>query len=380
MVDNRRNQSAINGSQSPNINFLQKIGALDENGNLIWTLEFLKKRYSNFWLEIKTQRMGRHLHRDRFKKIFDQYPIFLSRIDNHQDFTIDDRNLISDMLKSKVFTNTDQVINNYSNQIDNIDEFINEICKANNFENCKDSILSKWPHLSTARMTGLDHGHLMNLFSVIKHLQYPNSHVVNYKYWGAVLGIIYNKTKRIKSYVDLKNYYIESGAEENSHDFCINMYIYTNTIQYALIREYIKQTDQQFEMNFIECFDLIRKQEQEADPTTFIRDYWKYFTDLFQRESINLSQTLDKPHQRIFFGAPGTGKSFKLNQEAKADFGQNHERVTFHPNYMYGNLVGTFKPFPKDDGSIIYKYVPGPLMRILVEALKNRRMLEIIRK
>lgn len=95
-----------------------------------------------------------------------------------------------------------------------------------------------------------------------------------------------------------------------------------------------------------------------------------------------------KPHQRIFFGAPGTGKSFKLNKEAEEHFGSNYERVTFHPNYMYGNFVGAFKPFPKilrdqegkslkdENGNIketiTYKYIPGPLMRVLVKALKNK--------
>lgn len=91
-------------------------------------------------------------------------------------------------------------------------------------------------------------------------------------------------------------------------------------------------------------------------------------------------------HQRIFFGAPGTGKSYELNKEAKEYFGNNYERVTFHPNYMYGNFVGAFKPFPKvfknsdgtikkdEDGniqeSITYEYIPGVLMRQLVRALK----------
>lgn len=97
--------------------------------------------------------------------------------------------------------------------------------------------------------------------------------------------------------------------------------------------------------------------------------------------------SIDKPHQRIFFGAPGTGKSFKLNEEAKEFFYDNYERVTFHPNYMYGNFVGAFKPFPNtlknkdgsikkdEDGniqeSITYKYIPGVLMKQLVRALKN---------
>lgn len=97
--------------------------------------------------------------------------------------------------------------------------------------------------------------------------------------------------------------------------------------------------------------------------------------------------SINKPHQRIFFGAPGTGKSYELNKEAKEYFGNNYERVTFHPNYMYGNFVGAYKPFPKvlknsngsiktdNDGNIketiTYEYIPGVLMKQLVKALKN---------
>ena len=100
-----------------------------------------------------------------------------------------------------------------------------------------------------------------------------------------------------------------------------------------------------------------------------------------------VSKSIDKPHQRIFFGAPGTGKSYELNKEAKEYFGKDYERVTFHPNYMYGNFVGAYKPFPKvlknSDGSIktdadgniqetiTYEYIPGVLMKQLVKAFKN---------
>ncbi|OQB53187.1 MAG: Type-2 restriction enzyme BsuMI component YdiS [Firmicutes bacterium ADurb.Bin146] len=56
----------------------------------------------------------------------------------------------------------------------------------------------------------------------------------------------------------------------------------------------------------------------------------------------------DKPRNRIIFGAPGTGKSFKLNEDRKdllgADSETNYERVTFHPDYSYANFIGTYKP------------------------------------
>ena len=50
------------------------------------------------------------------------------------------------------------------------------------------------------------------------------------------------------------------------------------------------------------------------------------------------------------------------------------ERVTFHPEYSYSQFVGTYKPVMGEDGeSIKYNYVPGPFMRMYVEAIKSAR-------
>lgn len=54
---------------------------------------------------------------------------------------------------------------------------------------------------------------------------------------------------------------------------------------------------------------------------------------------------------RIVFGAPGTGKSFMINEERNLLIGEDndtdYERVTFHPDYSYANFVGTYKPVMK---------------------------------
>lgn len=82
-------------------------------------------------------------------------------------------------------------------------------------------------------------------------------------------------------------------------------------------------------------------------------------------------------YNRIIFGAPGTGKSFKLDQDKNeiTALGGEYERVTFHSAYSYANFVGTYKPVPSVDSEgneiITYSYVPGPFMRVLTKALKS---------
>lgn len=69
----------------------------------------------------------------------------------------------------------------------------------------------------------------------------------------------------------------------------------------------------------------------------------------------------------LYNGAPGTGKSYQLNSDA-LEFNTRKVRITFYPNLTYGQFVGVFKPYPEGD-SITYRYIPGPLLKQLVNAL-----------
>lgn len=87
----------------------------------------------------------------------------------------------------------------------------------------------------------------------------------------------------------------------------------------------------------------------------------------------NLKSELPSPkaYSKILYGAPGTGKSYTLNQEVKMYFDKNIERVTFYEGYTYGQFVGMYKPVTLNNNDIGYKYVPGPFMRQLLKAYKN---------
>ena len=117
---------------------------------------------------------------------------------------------------------------------------------------------------------------------------------------------------------------------------------------------------------------------------------------------INQIMSKAKPHNRILFGAPGTGKSFKLKQNVEAFYGEDNtleeactERVTFHPEYSYFDFVGSYKPVmtvkkdtskqkaesetyevpdKEQQGEIIYDFVPGPFARVLKNALDEKKL------
>lgn len=123
--------------------------------------------------------------------------------------------------------------------------------------------------------------------------------------------------------------------------------------------------------------------EFRQNPNLVEEDLWKYpsfvkfvtgdKSDNYSKEEpgeeIDDPFTSDKKRNIIYFGAPGTGKSYNLNND-KDELTDDFERVTFHPDYSYANFVGTYKPV-SDEKGISYEYIPGPFMRVLVKALKN---------
>lgn len=100
---------------------------------------------------------------------------------------------------------------------------------------------------------------------------------------------------------------------------------------------------------------------------------------------------LDEPTQVIYYGAPGTGKSFTIDDKTDD---VNSVRTTFHPDSDYASFVGAYKPtmenvpinsiygesvqfatgkngHPGTEKKIVYKYVPQAFLKAYVAAWSN---------
>lgn len=100
---------------------------------------------------------------------------------------------------------------------------------------------------------------------------------------------------------------------------------------------------------------------------------------------------MSQPLQRIYYGAPGTGKSYTIDNLTDET---NSVRTTFHPDSDYASFVGAYKPTMEavpisyvSDGKakfagktdehtgkerkIVYKYVPQAFLKAYVAAWSN---------
>lgn len=72
----------------------------------------------------------------------------------------------------------------------------------------------------------------------------------------------------------------------------------------------------------------------------------------------------------IFYGVPGSGKSYKIKTEYCND--ENYmERVVFHPDYTYSDFVGQILP-ENENGHISYPFIAGPFTRIMKKAEEDK--------
>lgn len=128
-----------------------------------------------------------------------------------------------------------------------------------------------------------------------------------------------------------------------------------------------------------------------SDPLDFLMELSGRDADAFHVAQ-KRPKDIHQPRNLIYFGAPGTGKSYELNKLAVGIDGEpgcfdkaNVTRVTFHPDYTYAQFVGCYKPYSeaKEQGDepaskveekITYRFVPGPFLETYIKAVQNPDM------
>lgn len=132
------------------------------------------------------------------------------------------------------------------------------------------------------------------------------------------------------------------------------------------------------------------------------------FSELYGELSKRETKHNNIPLQTIYYGCPGTGKSFKIKKEIEGVDGElavyfddmgnkidtpdtkeermgkpsNIFRTTFHPDFDYSNFVGSYKPVMKKvDGSadgnntqreLEYDFVPQVFTKAYIRAYKSK--------
>ena len=115
-------------------------------------------------------------------------------------------------------------------------------------------------------------------------------------------------------------------------------------------------------------------------PSTSSRERSKEWKSMIpvDYEDFDIQPLLSEPLQQIFYGAPGTGKSHKVNETTEQQPKENVFRTTFHPDSDYSTFVGCYKPTMKPTGVILaskeneevitYKFVAQAFTKAYVRA------------
>ncbi len=118
--------------------------------------------------------------------------------------------------------------------------------------------------------------------------------------------------------------------------FIVNDILFNTLNKYSEVLS-LKEIDQKAELFSVE----LKPNYKKIINTKYNMNKKDYF-DLFK--NIKITSHQDEPRQQIFYGAPGTGKSYIINENTEEDA---VIRTTFHPDSDYSTFVGSYKPAPE---------------------------------
>ncbi|MBC5795948.1 AAA family ATPase [Sphaerospermopsis sp. LEGE 00249] len=153
--------------------------------------------------------------------------------------------------------------------------------------------------------------------------------------------------------------------------------ILTRENDYALAwLENLCQYQNDFKINLISHSDL------ESRPNPSYTLYECADDTAFPEDKLDLwIRTIERKKQGIFYGSPGTGKTFIAKKIAKLLISESdgfYELVQFHPAYTYEDFIQGIRP-QSENGKLTYPLVPGIFLEFCkkAEALQDTCVLII---
>ena len=108
--------------------------------------------------------------------------------------------------------------------------------------------------------------------------------------------------------------------------------------------------------------------------------YELLFNERNEFNMVNFGSKEKNGINKIYYGAPGCGKSFKLKKDLD-NVGvedQNRIRTVFHPEFTNSDFVGQILPTVHSDKSVTYEFNPGPFTLAVKQAIKTNNMVYLI--
>ncbi len=91
-------------------------------------------------------------------------------------------------------------------------------------------------------------------------------------------------------------------------------------------------------------------------------------------------EMLLEKRQLVFFGPPGTGKTYVARKLAALVAGNSSRvrLVQFHPSTSYEDFFEGYRPEVSPEGQLVYRLVPGPLARLAEQAAQSPHMRHVL--
>ncbi len=179
--------------------------------------------------------------------------------------------------------------------------------------------------------------------------------------WGAVV----DDKKTIEDVFKEWNYETsDAGIKKYNSSYVYKVYDWNEDVNYDIIQ---KDVDQLIDKYLgILSSSKSSKTNSKQDNTDLGNDPEKSV----KKEISILDFSNLQPSQIIYYGAPGTGKSYTVKKKEKK--GLRCIRTTFHPDCDYATFIGCYKPHcNRGTGKIIYEFVEQAFLTAYLQAWKN---------